>query len=152
MPAFEPPDDHKIFSWPVGSFLIPPAGEFGPRPTGVPEQFAPHDGVDLNAEEGTPVMACASGRVTKVVLESDEMSDGAGNAVWLSHLDGRMQSSVSHLRDAPLVAEGDEVTPETVLGHVGQSGNASGPHACFQVLIEGVPFNPRQILRDYGRP
>lgn len=151
MENFVVPDEWRVFDWPLVDFLVPPWGEHGPRPGLLPGQMVEHLGIDLDAEEGADVVACAPGVVTLVLDDADPASEGGGNQVWLSHLDGLFQTGYMHLADAPSVAVGDEVTPETVLGRVGATGNARGPHVCLETRIRGHAVNPRQMMRDYGR-
>lgn len=160
MAKYQPPEHHRVFSEPVefASSLVPPFGEFGPRPGLLPGQFVDHDGIDLNRAEGDPVRAAAPGVVTAVIRADDPSNDGSGNAVWVKHLedDGwKIQTGYHHLADIAVsvgdVIERDPDGELPVVGTVGQTGNADGPHLCFHTLIWGVPFNPRQILRDYGR-
>lgn len=80
-----------------------------------------HAGHDLVAPEGTPVLAMLPGRVALV-----EKVDGYGLTVLLDHGRG-WQTLYAHLLDAS-VDTGDFLPAATVLGHVGASGRATGPH------------------------
>jgi murein DD-endopeptidase MepM/ murein hydrolase activator NlpD len=80
-----------------------------------------HAGQDLVAPEGTAVLAMLPGHVVLV-----EELDGYGLTVVLDHGRG-WQTLYAHLLDSPL-QPGDPVPAATVLGHVGQSGRATGPH------------------------
>ena len=95
-----------------------------------------HSGVDLAAEEGTPVYAPTDGVVTVA-----EMSKGYGNLVQL------MVGGETVLRFGQLsaidVEPGDVVKPGDVIGKVGQSGVATGPHLHFEVLRNGNYFDPQ---------
>lgn len=152
MDDFTVPDDWKVLGWPVDfdKVTIMPGGEHGPRPHG-PGELVQHDGIDLATPEGTPVYASGPGVVTLVELDGDS-DDGVGNSVWLSHIEGIFQTGYLHMLDAPLVGVGDEVHEGTLLGHVGQTGNAAGNHVCFHTKVRGHAVNPRTFIRDYGRP
>jgi beta-lactamase regulating signal transducer with metallopeptidase domain/biotin carboxyl carrier protein len=95
-----------------------------------------HSGVDLAAEEGTPVYAPTDGVVTVA-----EMTRGYGNLVQL------MAGGETVLRFGQLsaidVEPGDVVKPGDVIGKVGQSGVATGPHLHFEVLRNGDYFDPQ---------
>lgn len=156
MARYEPPAGQRVFQWPIDPAVQSFAqwSGFGPRPSGPPGEFVDHFGLDVGAPAGTPIVAPAPGVVTRVIVAGSDDDDGCGNSVWTKHLedDGWMiQSGIHHMRDAPLVSEGDAVGYDTRLGFVGETGNASGPHACWQTRIRGLDFNPRQVMRDYGR-
>lgn len=139
-----------MFEWPVVG-RIPPEGEFHAlRQIGPPGVTEVHEAVDINAAEGTPVLASGDGEVTLVQLDGNE--DGVGNSVCLKHgEDGEIQTQYHHLRDAPLVSERYAVKAGDLLGYVGQTGNAGGPHLCWQTLVRGTAWNPRQFVKTYGR-
>jgi hypothetical protein len=98
-----------------------------------------HQGIDILAASGTPLVAVVSGRVTKVVSGSIsglsvEIADAGGTQYFYAHLS----------RFAPGVGIGDEVAPGEVLGYVGDTGNADGgpPHLHLEVQPGGVPVPP----------
>ena len=80
-----------------------------------------HAGQDLAAPEGTPVLAMLPGHVVLV-----EVLDGYGLTVVLDHGRG-WQTLYAHLLDSP-VQPGDFLPAASVLGRLGQTGRASGPH------------------------
>lgn len=86
-----------------------------------------HEGIDIFASRGTPVLAAADGRVTRVA----ETPLG-GKQVWVRN--GKYAFYYAHL-DSTAVAKGDEVTRSQLLGTVGNTGNASttAPHLHFGV-------------------
>jgi len=101
-----------------------------------------HSGVDFAAPPGTPVRAPAAGRVV-----ATEMLDVLGNAVWLDHGWG-VYSGYGHLAEA-IVEVGDLLLTGDVLGTVGATGAATGPHLHWETRIHGVPVQPMQwLLRD----
>jgi len=83
-----------------------------------------HRGIDIAAPEGTPVHSIKPGTVTYVGTQ-----DLGGKVVVVTHDDGSM-SSYMHL-SAWSVSQGDRVQTGSVLGQVGQTGNAEGPHLHF---------------------
>src|SRR5438093_134550 len=113
-----------------GALTLPVVGPvtspFGTRtsPTAGAQEF--HEGIDIGAAQGTPVRAAASGTVTF----AGQMS-GYGNVVILQHAGG-LQTRYAH-QSAMSVAEGQTVTAGDVIGAVGSTGEATGPHLPFEV-------------------
>jgi len=105
-----------------------------------------HLGVDYAAPVGTPVWATAGGSVSFVGPRG-----GAGNAVILSHAGG-MESIYMHLsKFASGQKIGDHVDAKTVIGYVGMTGLATGPHLHFGVLVDGVHVDPLKMSPSRGR-
>ncbi|MDQ5844039.1 MAG: M23 family metallopeptidase [Acidobacteriota bacterium] len=104
-----------------------------------------HEGQDIFAQRGTPVLSATDGFVVKIgdnSLGGQTVSViGAGGRVYYyAHLDSY----------APGIAEGDSVTTKTVLGYVGTTGNAAGtpPHLHFGVYAPGGAVNPLPLLSN----
>lgn len=89
-----------------------------------------HEGIDIPAERGTPVLAVADGRIAKVANQG-----GGGKQVWLQV--GTRQYFYAHL-DSWTVRQGQTVKQGTILGTVGNSGNAqhTSPHLHFGVYVD----------------
>jgi murein DD-endopeptidase MepM/ murein hydrolase activator NlpD len=98
----------------------------------------PHLGVDYAAPPGTPVVAVASGRVVFAGARG-----GYGNLVQLRHARG-YETMYAHLQSI-LVAAGAQVGQGQLIGRVGQTGHATGPHLDFRVLQHGKFLNPRRV-------
>ncbi len=99
--------------------------------------FRPHKGVDLAAPSGTPVVAVADGVVTAA-----RWRGGYGRWVGLSH-PGGMDTGYGHLSGwANGLQAGARVRQGQVIGFVGQSGLATGPHLHFEVVDHGVQVDP----------
>lgn len=99
-----------------------------------------HQGVDYAAPEGTPVWAAADG---EIVFRADK--GGAGNMVILQH-PGGLKTLYMHLsRFAGGQAVGDDVKAKTVIGYVGQTGLATGPHLHFGMQKHGRYVDPTTI-------
>ncbi|HVG45632.1 MAG TPA: M23 family metallopeptidase [Longimicrobium sp.] len=99
-------------------------------------RLLPHLGVDLAAAYGTPVRAAADGSVSWAGPKG-----GYGNLVEITHPNGYATryghlSSVAQLRPGSLVRQGD------VIGWVGATGLATGPHLHYEVRRKGVPVDP----------
>jgi hypothetical protein len=102
-----------------------------------------HDGIDLAAPLGTTVRAIASGRV----ILAGRLSDGAV-VVEIDH--GSAVSLYGHLQSALVVSEGESVSAGEPLGAVGLTGNTTGPHLHFEILVSGEPIDPLLVLPSTG--
>lgn len=98
----------------------------------------PHLGVDFGAPTGTAVRAVADGVVSK-----SGPAGGHGNYVELDH-DGPYSTSYSHL-SAILVKRGQTVHQGDVIGRVGMTGLATGPHLHYQFFVNGTYANPMTV-------
>ena len=99
-----------------------------------------HLGVDYAAPLGTPVWATAPGKVSFVGPRG-----GAGNAIIIDHAGG-MSSTYMHLsRFARGLVVGQDVRQKQVIGYVGMSGLATGPHLHFSVRINGAFIDPLKL-------
>ena len=101
---------------------------------------AGHKGIDYGLPLGTPVLAAAFGTVKKI----SQSQKGYGNQVLISHTN-RLQSRYAHLSSLS-VHEGETVVKGEPLGMSGSSGNSTGPHLHFEVILDGVPVDPRPYL------
>jgi murein DD-endopeptidase MepM/ murein hydrolase activator NlpD len=99
-----------------------------------------HLGIDYAAPAGTPVWAAASGVITQ---RGD--AGGAGNLVVLRH-DGGIETAYMHLsKFAQGQKIGQRVTAKTVIGYVGATGLATGPHLHFGVKQDGNYIDPSKL-------
>lgn len=100
----------------------------------------PHLGVDYAAPEGTPLWSVADG---KVVFKG--WGGGFGHLVKVEHANGYV-SFYSHLsRFAKGLKVGDRVRQKQVVGYVGSTGLATGPHVCFRIQRNGKYVNPATL-------
>ena len=98
----------------------------------------PHRGTDYAAPTGTPVYAAGDGRVTKAGY-----SRSNGNYVFIRHGD-QYVTHYLHLNKRK-VKTGQRVTQSQVIGTVGSTGAATGPHLHYEFLVNGVHRDPRKI-------
>lgn len=99
-----------------------------------------HMGTDYAAPIGTPVHAAADGRV-----DFEGRRGGYGNALVLSH-SNHVSTLYGHLsRFASGVRPGYRVRQGQVIGYVGMSGLATGPHLHYEYLSNGVHLNPQTV-------
>lgn len=99
----------------------------------------PHSGVDFQASAGTPVLASNGGRVVYI----GEMFFN-GKSVILHH-GGGLFTTYFHLQDYR-VRMGEEVAKGEVIGWVGATGRATGPHLHWGGNLRGVRFDPRRLI------
>ncbi len=116
--------------------LIMISSNFGLRADPFLEQQEVHRGLDFVAAEGKNVYATGDGTVTLV----KESRIGYGNEIFIDH-DYGFGSRYAHLSRI-LVDEGQKVKRGQLIGYVGQSGRATGPHLHYEVLYENKPVNP----------
>ena len=103
-------------------------------------RWRPHRGVDLAAPRGTPVRAVADGWVKQA-----GWMRGLGEAVRLEHMGDRV-TTYGHLNEiAPGIAEGATVEQGQVIGYVGSTGLATGPHLHYEVEEGGLVLDPMQF-------
>jgi murein DD-endopeptidase MepM/ murein hydrolase activator NlpD len=100
-----------------------------------------HQGVDLAAPRGTPIVAVANGTVAYVVN-----SGRCGKGVGINHADG-WRSVYCHL-DSVSVSKGGTVRRGQAIGTVGNTGNAAttGPHLHFELRRHDQPVNPQALI------
>ena len=100
----------------------------------------PHTGVDWAAPVGTPILAAGSGTVLKA-----ERSSSYGNHVEIQHANGYI-TTYSHMTGfARGIADGVRVRQGQVVGYLGQTGLATGPHLHYEVIVNGHFVDPMRV-------
>jgi murein DD-endopeptidase MepM/ murein hydrolase activator NlpD len=122
-----PPQSLLRFARPIAA---PMGDRFGPRGSGF------HPGIDFPAVYGTPVYAAGRGCVSSAGYDSG----GYGNLVVVAHRFG-MTSWYAHLSSIAVRA-GTCVVAGTLVGRVGATGFATGPHLHFELRVRGAAVNP----------
>jgi murein DD-endopeptidase MepM/ murein hydrolase activator NlpD len=122
--------------WPVSGVLTSP---YGLRFRGIRPDL--HEGVDVAAPEGTPVRAVMGGTVRFAGEQG-----GYGNVVYLDH--GGSITVYAHLRSIA-VERGARVAHGQVIGEVGRTGSASGPHLHLEVWRNGRSEDPVGLLGGF---
>ena len=120
----------SIFTWPVRGRITSPYGKKG---------SSVHTGLDIGAPQGTSVVAAGKGRVI-----SAGWKGGYGYCVDLDH-GQRLVTRYAHLSKIN-VSVGQNVNQGSLLGKVGSTGNSTGPHLHFEVLVRGRHTNPLNYL------
>jgi murein DD-endopeptidase MepM/ murein hydrolase activator NlpD len=106
-----------------------------------------HKGVDYAAPTGTPVRAAGEGRVRFVGKKG-----GYGNVIELEHGSG-VVTVYGHLsRFASKLRRGQRVELAQVIGYVGQSGLATGPHLHYEYRVRGMHKNPQTVILPDAEP
>lgn len=102
-----------------------------------------HEGIDIFAERGTPVLAATEG----IVLQLDETALG-GKVIWVLGPGGQ-RHYYAHLDDFANVSAGQRVEAGALLGYVGNTGNAktTPPHLHYGVYAEHGAINPYPLLK-----
>ena len=125
-----PEPGFETFLWPVNGTIN---SGFGPRGSSF------HDGIDIAAPEGTPILAIEAGEV----IYSDQLR-GYGNMVIVRHAGGIV--SVYAHNEANLVREGQAVARGEVVARVGSTGRVSGPHLHFEIRRNNAAQDPLRYL------
>ncbi len=124
--------------WPLEGRV---ASSFGEREDPINgEEGAFHPGMDIDAPSGTPVRAAGDGDVTGAA-----MVNGYGREVIIDH--GHDVHTIYGHLSSIAVLTGQHVARGEVIGYVGQTGRATGPHLHYEVRIHNVPVNPHKFLR-----
>jgi murein DD-endopeptidase MepM/ murein hydrolase activator NlpD len=124
--------------WPIEGRV---ASSFGEREDPINgEEGAFHPGIDIDAPLGTPVRAAADGDVSGTTLGA-----GYGRGVVIDH-GHELLTLYGHLSSVAVIP-GQHVTRGQVIGYVGQTGRATGPHLHYEVRVHNVPVNPHKFLR-----
>jgi len=119
-----------LFVWPVDGQL---SSKFGRRRGGW------HQGIDITADLGTPVMASAAG-----VVVASSFEGRYGRVVRIEHLNGFM-SLYAH-NNENMVEAGDRVMVGQPIAAVGRTGRATASHVHFEIRQAGLAYNPLYML------
>jgi murein DD-endopeptidase MepM/ murein hydrolase activator NlpD len=142
-------NDEATYEGGDGAMRMPVQGRLT---SGFGERFHPilgyerfHDGVDLAAPTGTPIVAAADGRVV-----SAGWTGGYGQAVEVAHAGG-LETRYGHMSRIAAYS-GEMIRRGQVIGFVGSTGLSTGPHLHFEVMKNGRPVNPLSIRTIGGAP
>ncbi|MFN2570878.1 MAG: M23 family metallopeptidase [Gemmatimonadales bacterium] len=123
------------------------SSRFGGRFHPILKRWRSHEGTDYAAAYGTPVRATADGMVAFA-----GRNGGYGNLIELRHANG-IQTRYGHLsRFATGLHEGQRVHQEDIIGYVGATGLATGPHLHYEFRVNGRPTNPQRKDAGAGEP
>lgn len=111
------------------------------------KKWRAHKGVDYAAPRGTPVRATANGTVAVSTRQR-----GYGKLIILKHR-GRYSTAYAHLSAfAKGLRKGKRVNQGDIIGYVGSTGMATGPHLHYEFRINGVQRNPQRVVMPAAIP
>ena len=132
----------KLFSQ---KFILPAEGRlsgvYGSQRILNSKPRRPHYGIDIAAKEGTKILAPSSGIVK--LIEKDMFF--TGNTIVIDHGLGLI-SIFAHLKDI-FVNEKDFITQGEIIGSIGMTGRATGPHLHWGVYLENTSVDPEVLLK-----
>ncbi|MBO8127069.1 MAG: peptidoglycan DD-metalloendopeptidase family protein [Firmicutes bacterium] len=138
-PALPKDQTGKVrLTWPVRGQVT---AEYGWRVHPIDKVKRFHEGIDIEAAQGTPIKAAAAGRVAL-----SGWVGGYGYTVILEHADGF--STVYAHASKLLVQAGDLVQAGQTIAEVGSTGLSTGPHLHFEVRRSGQAVDPREYLKE----
>jgi murein DD-endopeptidase MepM/ murein hydrolase activator NlpD len=111
----------------------------------VQKRWKAHRGIDYAAKTGTPVVAAGDGKVTHSTYNKYN-----GNYVFIQHGNGIVTKYLHFSKRA--VKKGQRVKQGQLIGKVGATGLASGPHLHYEFLLNGVHRNPRTVKLPDAKP
>jgi murein DD-endopeptidase MepM/ murein hydrolase activator NlpD len=99
-----------------------------------------HKGIDFGAPTGTPIFAAGTGTIVEMGRKGSY-----GNYVRIRH-NGEYQTAYAHMsKFAKGLHKGDQVRQGDVIGYVGATGRATGPHLHYEILVAGAQVNPGKV-------
>ena len=135
-------DPNVDFIWPTTGRI---SSIFGLRRFFNEQERRPHSGLDIAADEGTPVLATADG----TVIDTGDFFF-SGNMIYLDHGQGII-SLYAHLSKIS-VKPGDIVKQGDIIGDVGQTGRVTGPHLHFAIYANQTLIDPVFMLPEHEAP
>lgn len=111
----------------------------------VQKRWKAHRGVDYAAKTGTPVVAAGNGKVVRATYDKYN-----GHHVFIQHGNGIETKYIHFSKRA--VKKGQRVKQGQVIGYVGSTGLAAGPHLHYEFLLNGVHRNPRTVKLPDAQP
>jgi murein DD-endopeptidase MepM/ murein hydrolase activator NlpD len=136
----KPEQVREIPRWPVKGQVV---ASYGWRLDPVTKQERLHEGIDIEAPEGTPITAVLSG-----VVASVRESPTYGKVVEIDH-GGGISTLYAHCQEI-MVPASARVSQGDVIARVGKTGNATAPHLHFEVIENGRPIDPLKKLLEGG--
>ena len=144
--------ESRLFDQKMRSMMVPTqkpvaignlGSEFGWRIDPITGHSALHTGLDFQADNGTPILAAASG-----VVVTQEFHPEYGNMVEIDH-GNDLITRYAHA-SLVLVKKGDLIKRGQKIAEVGTTGRSTGAHLHFEVLVQGIPQDPQKFLSAGG--
>ena len=105
-----------------------------------------HRGTDFAAPMGTPIMASGSGVITRA-----RWCGGGGNCVKIKH-NSTYETIYAHMKNFERgIKEGSRVKQGQIIGYVGSTGNSTGPHLHYEVVVNGKKINSQKLKLPSGK-
>ena len=127
--------------YPVSGYRI--TSTYGMRPDPIDGKTKFHSGFDLACSQGTQILATADG-----IVSHSGWTTGSGYVVVLEH--GLGFSTIYAHNKSNTVKVGDKVRRGDLIGYVGSTGRATGPHVHYEILKDGKNVNPETYLAGEG--
>jgi len=146
--------ESRLFDQHIRKHMVPteipvpgaaPTSPFGFRIDPITGRSALHAGLDFPADTGADIVAAAGG-----VVVTQEFHPEFGNMVEVDH-GNQLVSRYAHASKV-LVKLGDLVRRGQKIAKVGSTGRSTGPHLHFEVLVQGVPQDPKKFLAAGSQP
>lgn len=120
---------------------------FGRRMHPIHRSWRSHNGTDFAAPKGTPIMASSDGKVSFVGTQR-----GYGNTIIIQHRD-QYSSLYAHLNGFTKgLSKGQQIRQGQIIGYVGMTGWATGPHLHYEIRVNNVPHDPMKIALPMVHP
>lgn len=116
------------------------SSRYGSRRHPITGKLKHHSGLDVRAPRGTPIHPPANGTIV-----FSGWRNGYGNTIIIDHGNG-YQTLIAH-NHKNIAKVNDVVTKESVIGTVGTTGWATGPHMHIEVTLNGKPINPEKFFK-----
>lgn len=133
-----------ILANPLGDYKYVVTSPFGYRFHPITGEYKGHTGIDLGAVTGTPIYAAEEGTVVR-----SDWYGGYGCVVDIMHED-RILTRYAHQNyfgpNGIIVQKGQHVVKGQLIGHVGSTGDSTGPHLHFEVQVNGAPNDPQNFV------
>lgn len=111
------------------------------------KKWRAHKGIDYAASKGTPVKTTANGTVKFVGTQR-----GYGKLIIIKH-DGQYETAYGHLSGfAKGLKKGSRVSQSDIIGYVGMTGMATGPHLHYELRVNGVQKDPSKVILPTAPP
>lgn len=114
---------------------------YGPRISPTSKRLRMHEGIDIGARSGTPIVAAADGRITFAGKKP-----GFGNFVQIDHGYG-VESFYAHAKGL-FTKKGELVQRGDLIASIGNTGASTGPHLHYEIRVNGTPVDPLYFILD----
>ncbi len=113
----------------------------------ITKSWKAHPAIDYAAPKGTPIKTVGDGTITRIGHTS-----GNGNFIEVRHSGGYKTMYLHMSRFAKGMGQGKRVVQGQVIGYVGSTGLATGPHLCFRMKHNDAPVNPYKVKTPAAKP